>query len=105
MNTRNVIVSLFSILSCVASLQAGAGSTAWANPDMYGHVLFDPPRPTTDATVEAGEGDLYGSVLLDPRSRATTDAFVERGDGDLYGSILLDDVVAGKRAGANVASR
>lgn len=100
MNTRNAIVSLFSILSCVASLQAGAEPTPWANPDLYGHVLFDPPHATTDATIEAGEGDLYGSVLLDPRAGATTDAVVERGEGDLYGSILLDDVVAGKRAGA-----
>jgi hypothetical protein len=105
MNTRILIVGLFSLLSCMASIQARAESTSWVNPDLYGHVVFDPPQSTTDATIEPGEGDLYGSVLLDPPSKATTDALVERGEGDMYGSVLLDDVVVGRNASGKVAGR
>lgn len=90
MNTRNLIVGLFSVLVGMASINAQAGSASLCSPDTYGHALCDPHQATTDATVEPGEGDLYGSVLLDPHSRATNDAFVERGEGELYGSVLLD---------------
>ncbi len=100
MNTRTLIVGFISAAACMASLPSLAESATWTNPDLYGHVVFDPPHSTTDATREPGEGDMYGSVLLDPISKATTDALIERGEGDLYGSVLLDDVVAGKRVSA-----
>lgn len=96
MNTRTLIVGFLSTMACTASLPSLAESTTWTNPDLYGHVVFDPPKATTDATREPGEGDMYGSVLLDPLSKATTDALIERGEGDLYGSVLLDNAVAGK---------
>jgi hypothetical protein len=105
MNTRTLIVGFISAVACTASLPSLAESATWANPDLYGHVVFDPPKATTDATREPGEGDLHGSVLLDLPSMATTDAFVERGEGDLYGSILLDVAAAGNRALDKVASK
>lgn len=105
MNTRNLIVGLFSAMACMASIQAQAESASWSNPDLYGHVVFDSSKATTDATIEPGEGDLYGSVLLDTPSKATADAFVEHGEGDLYGSILLDDVIVRKSIRGKVAGK
>ena len=69
---RNYMVGLFAVIACVGSIQAYAGSTVAATP------------------IERGEGDMYGSVLLDTLDQATTDAAVERGTGDMYGSVLLD---------------
>jgi hypothetical protein len=97
MNTRNRIAVLLAAIACAASIQAHAGhvSTDAAIEhgvgDMYGSVLLDTPdQATTDATIERGEGDMYGSVLLDTPDQATTDATIERGEGDMYGSVLLD---------------
>ena len=97
MNTRNRIVTLFAAIACVGSIQAYAGSASTdatierGDGDMYGSVLLDRPgQATTDTTIERGEGDMYGSVLLDTPSQATTDATRERGEGDTYGSVLLD---------------
>jgi hypothetical protein len=104
MNTRNLIVGFFSAVACMASLPSLAGSM-WTSPDLYGHAVFDPSPATTDATLEPGTGDMYGSVLLDPISRATTDASIERGEGDMYGSILLDDVVMDTGIKHTVASK
>jgi hypothetical protein len=89
----------------MTTLQAQAESTSWANPELYGHVVFDPPQSTTDAAIEAGAGDMYGSVLLDPLSKATTDAFLERGEGNQYGSVLLDVVATRHGASEKVASK
>ncbi len=89
MNTRTLFITLTSLVAGLASFQSHAASVT-DNPDLYGNVLFDPPHATTDATREPGKGDNYGSVLLDPASKATTDAMAERGRGDNYGSILLD---------------
>lgn len=74
MNIRNQMVGIFTVIACVGSIQAYAyaGSTVAATP------------------VERGEGDMYGSVLLDTPDQATTDATVERSTGDMYGSVLLD---------------
>ena len=69
------------------------------------HIAFDLPKATSDATIEPGKGNLYGSVLLVPLSRATTDACVERGERDLYGSILLDDVIVSTSTRGKVAGR
>jgi hypothetical protein len=91
MNTRILIAGLFSAVACMASLPSLAESATWTNPELYGHVVFDPPQATTDATIEAGEGDLYGSVLLDAPAKATADAVVERGENAMYDSIFLDD--------------
>jgi hypothetical protein len=97
MNTRTLIVGLFSLVG-MASINAQAGSASWCSPDTYGHVLCDSTPATTDAVIEPGKGDQYGSVLLDSPSKATTDAFVERGVGDLYGSVLLDVGAPSNRA-------
>lgn len=90
MNTRNLILGLITALTAAISVQAQAASGFGANPDLYGHVLVDPPKATTDASIERGQGDSYGHVLLDARAKATTDVAVERGYGDSYGSVLLD---------------
>lgn len=90
MNTRTSLPSLVSTIAFLATFSAQASSPFADNPDLYGSVLVNPPQATTDATLERGQGDSYGSVLLDPASKATTDAMVERGMGDTYGSILLD---------------
>lgn len=90
MNTRNLIVGAFSVLVCMASVQAQAESAPWCSPDSYGHVLCASPKPTTDATIEPGEGDMYGSVLLDVPAKIATGAFAERGRGDMYGSVQED---------------
>ena len=110
MNTNTLIVGLISAVACMASLPSLAAPATWTNPDLYGHVAFDPPQSTTDATREPGEGDMYGSVLLDPVSKATTDAFANRGEAPIerdkwypYVSLLLDDVVAGKSVSATGA--
>lgn len=86
MNTRTSVLGLAFTFACLFAIQAQAAS---ANPDLYGHVLFDPPQATTDATLEPGIGDSYGHALLDPDSEATRDAALEPGMGDSYGSVLL----------------
>ncbi|MBU2641341.1 MAG: hypothetical protein KJ889_06010 [Gammaproteobacteria bacterium] len=65
MNTRTLIAGFISAMACMASLPSLAASATWTNPDLYGHVVFNPPQSTTDATREPGKGDMYGSVLLD----------------------------------------
>ena len=90
MNTRNLIVGIFSVLACMSSIQAQAEPTSWCSPDSYGHALCDPIQPTTDAMIEPGEGDMYGSVLLDVPAEVTTAAVAERAKGDMYGSIQED---------------
>ncbi len=37
MNTRNLIVGIFSVLACMSSIQSQAESTSWCSPDSYGH--------------------------------------------------------------------
>ncbi|MBT9540973.1 hypothetical protein [Thiobacillus sp.] len=90
MNTRNLIVGIFSVLVCMSSIQAQAESTSWCSPDSYGHALCDPIQPTTDATIEAGEGDMYGSVLLDVPAKVTTAAVSEGPWGDKYARLPED---------------
>jgi len=90
MHTRNLILGLVTALTSAVSVQAQAASGFAANPDLYGHVLVDTPKATTDASIERGQGDSYGHVLLDAHSKATTDVALERGYGDSYGSVLLD---------------
>jgi hypothetical protein len=104
MNTRSLIVGLFSLVG-MASINAQAGSASWCSPDTYGHVLCDSVPATTDAVIEPGKGDLYGSVLLDSPSKATTDVLVELGEGDLYGSVLLDVAASGYHAQHKVARK
>jgi hypothetical protein len=88
MRKFNFILRSAAALACLTAFQAQAAFGD--NPDLYGHVLVNPPMATTDALLEPGMGDGYGSVLLDQGAKATTDKFVERGMGDTYGSILLD---------------
>ncbi|MEW5769589.1 MAG: hypothetical protein AB1831_04420 [Pseudomonadota bacterium] len=90
MHTRNTLFGILSLVACLASVQAQAASAFATNPDLYGHVLFNPPQASDDSVLEPGTGDTYGSVLFDPLAKATTDAMFERGQGDTYGSVLLD---------------
>lgn len=98
MNMRTSLLSFVSAFVCLTAFQAQAAPAFGAGPDLYGHVLVDPPHATTDAHREAGQGDSYGSVLLDPSAKATTDALVERGAADQYGSVLLDVAAADSHA-------
>ncbi|MEQ1661969.1 MAG: hypothetical protein ABL877_04680 [Thiobacillus sp.] len=90
MNTRNLIVGIFSVLACMSSIQAQAEPASWCSPDSYGHVLCDPIQATTDATIELGKGDMYGSVLLDVPDKIPTAALSEGTWGDKY-EILPED--------------
>lgn len=98
MNRRTSVLRFVSVLICLSAFQAQATSAFGDAPDLYGHVLVNPPHVTTDAHGEPGQGDSYGSVLLDPSAKATTDALVERGEADQYGSVLLGVAAADGRA-------
>ncbi len=90
MNTRNLIVGIFSVLACISSIQAQAEPASWCSPDSYGDALCDSPKPTTDATIEPGEGDMYGSVLLDAPDKIASAAVSEGAWGDKYARLPED---------------
>jgi hypothetical protein len=90
MNTRNLVIGIFSVLAGLSSIQAQAESAPWCSPDTYGQVLCDSVPATTDATTEPGEGDMYGSVLLDTPDKIGSAALAAGTWGDKY-EILPED--------------
>lgn len=85
---------LLTILLATVFAGAAYAHDLPASADTSGHVLVDHPKATTDANIEKGKGDAYGTILKDtgshtPHTPGDRHA-AEKGKGDSYGSALFD---------------
>jgi hypothetical protein len=86
-------------LAALALLSSPVIAHDWdGNPDMEKGILNVHPEAfvgtsfsSRESVRERGEGEAYGSVLLDVAAgKIGTSGAREKGEGDAYGSILLD---------------
>lgn len=80
------IIALFA--ASLLSTGALAGDFN-GNPDLERSPLNDHGGGAPSAPAQPGEGDLYGSLLLEGAPHVHKCAVTQRGEGDRYGSILL----------------
>jgi hypothetical protein len=88
---RKTTMKKLVILFAGSLFSVGALADNFAgNPDLYGSILNDHGRGAPSVPAQPGDGDLYGSVLLEGPPHVHKCLVAQPGKGDLYGSILID---------------